>query len=175
MNPIVKKAIHQNIQITLAIPGIAYLVPRYMLMTDFPVLHISLVNNYWGLWIPYATNAFMILVLKNAFDSIPRELYDAAAVDGASDVRMFFAFTLPLSQGIIVVLGLLSFIGLWGDFLMPLLILRDSSLQTVSVRLYTLTRAFPANLFLAGSFIAMLPPTVAAILLQRYMKGGLTI
>lgn len=175
LNPFGKRFIQMVILITLAIPGIAYLVPRYIAMTDLPVLHISLVNNYWGLWIPYATNAFMILVLKNAFDSIPRELYDAAAVDGASDLRMFFTFTLPLSQGIIVVLALLSFIGLWGDFLMPLLILRESSLQTVSVRLYTLTRAFPANLFLAGSFIAMLPPTIAAIFLQRYMKGGLTI
>jgi multiple sugar transport system permease protein len=73
-----------------------------------------------------------------------------------------------------LVLGLMAFITLWGDFLLPLLVLRDPSMQTISVRLYNLTRNFPINLHMAGSFIAMLPPLVAAIFLQRYMKGGLT-
>jgi multiple sugar transport system permease protein len=87
---------------------------------------------------------------------------------------MFFQFTVPLSSGIMLVLGLMAFITLWGDFLLPLLVLRDPSMQTISVRLFNLTRNFPINLHMAGSFIAMLPPLVAAIFLQRYMKGGLT-
>jgi ABC-type glycerol-3-phosphate transport system permease component len=113
-------------------------------------------------------------VLKTAFDGIPKDLYDAAQVDGASNLRLFFQFTLPLTSSLMLVLGLLSFIGLWGDFLLPLLVMRDPSLQTISVRLFNLTRSFPINLHLAGSFIAMLPPLFAAVFLQRYMKGGLT-
>ncbi|RPI33410.1 MAG: carbohydrate ABC transporter permease [Chloroflexota bacterium] len=175
LNPKGKKVIQAIILITMAIPGIAYLVPRYVMMSDFPVIHVSLINNWWGIWIPYAASSFMILILKNAFDAIPRDIFDAAQVDGASEPRMFASIALPLTSSLILVLGILAFIGLWGDFLWPLLILRNEAMQTVPVRLYNLTRSFPVNLFLAGSFIAMLPPTIAALFLQRYVKGGLTI
>jgi multiple sugar transport system permease protein len=117
----------------------------------------------------------MILVLTNSFDQIPKDLYEAAQIDGASEIRMFFSITLPLSYSVLLVLGLFSFIGFWGDFLWPFLVLRDSSLQTISVRLYTETRGFSLNLFLAASFIAMVPPAIAAFFLQRQApKGGLT-
>jgi ABC-type glycerol-3-phosphate transport system permease component len=88
---------------------------------------------------------------------------------------MFFKIALPLSSSIIFVLGFLAFILLWGDFLWPYLILRTPELQPVSVRLYTLTRYVPINLFLAGSFIAMLPPTIVALFLARKIRGGLTL
>ncbi len=175
LRPMGKKFIRAIILITMAVPGIAYLVPRYIIMTDLPLIHISLVNSFWGLWIPYACSSFMILVLTNAFEQIPKEFFEIAQVDGASEVRMFFMIALPLTKSLILVLGLLAFIALWGDFLWPYLILRDSELQTVSVRLYTLTRSFPINLYLAGSFIAMLPPTIAALFLSQRIKGGLTI
>jgi multiple sugar transport system permease protein len=175
LKPIGRNFIRAMILITMAVPGIAYLVPRYIIMTNLPVIHISLVNSFCGLWIPYACSSFMILVLTNAFEQIPKPFFELAQVDGASDIRMFFMVALPLTSSLILVLGLLAFIGLWGDFLWPYLILRNSELQTVSVRLYTLTRTFPINLYLAGSFIAMLPPTIAAFFLSSRIKGGLTI
>jgi len=174
LKPVGHNLIMVLVLVTMTIPRIAYLVPLYMTIADLPIIHVSLVNSYWGLWLPYAVNSFMILVLKNAFDNIPSEIYDAAEVDGASNFDIFLKFTLPLTAPLLLVLGLLSFIGLWGDFLLPLLVLRDAELQTVSVRLYNMTRAFPINLHMAGSFIAMLPPMLAAIFFQRYMKGGLT-
>jgi multiple sugar transport system permease protein len=171
LNPIGKNFIRALLLITMAVPGIVYLVPRYVVMAD-----LDLLNNYLGLWIPYAANSFMILVLNNSFDQIPRDLYEAAEMDGASELRMFFNITLPLSYSVMLVLGLFAFIGFWGDFLWPFLILRDSGLQTISVRLYTLTRGFPLNLYMAASFIAMIPPSIAAFYLQRHApKGGLTI
>jgi multiple sugar transport system permease protein len=175
LRPMGRNVIRAIILITMAIPGIVYLVPLYIIMTNLPFVHISLVNSFWGLWIPYACSSFMILVLTNAFEQIPKEFFEIAQVDGASEVRMFFMIALPLSKSLILVLGLLAFIALWGDFLWPYLILRNSELQTVSVRLYTLTRSFPINLYLAGSFIAMLPPTIAAFFLSQKIKGGLTI
>lgn len=171
LNPIGKNFIRALLLITMAVPGIVYLVPRYVVMAD-----LDLLNNYLGLWIPYAANSFMILVLNNSFDQIPRDLYEAAEMDGASEIRMFFNITLPLSYSTMLVLGLFAFIGFWGDFLWPFLILRESGLQTISVRLYTLTRGFPLNLYMAASFIAMIPPSIAAFYLQRHApKGGLTI
>jgi multiple sugar transport system permease protein len=171
LNPIGKNVIRGIILITMAVPGIVYLVPRYVVMAK-----MGLVDNFLGLWIPYAASSFMILVLNNAFDSIPRDLYEAAQIDGASDLRMFTSITIPLSSSVLTVLGLFAFIGFWGDFLWPFLILRQSDLQTISVRLYTLTRGFPLNLYMAASFIAMIPPSLAAFYLQRHApKGGLTI
>lgn len=171
LNPIGKNAIRGIILITMAVPGIVYLVPRYVVIAK-----MGLVDNFLGLWIPYAASSFMILVLNNAFDQIPRDLYEAAQIDGASDLQMFTSITIPLSSSVLMVLGLFAFIGFWGDFLWPFLILRQSELQTISVRLYTLTRGFPLNLWMAASFIAMIPPSIAAFYLQRHApKGGLTI
>jgi multiple sugar transport system permease protein len=171
LNPIGKNVIRGIILITMAVPGIVYLVPRYVIIAK-----MGLVDNFLGLWIPYAASSFMILVLNNAFDQIPRDLYEAAQIDGASDLQMFTSITIPLSSSVLMVLGLFAFIGFWGDFLWPFLILRQSELQTISVRLYTLTRGFPLNLWMAASFIAMIPPSIAAFYLQRHApKGGLTI
>jgi multiple sugar transport system permease protein len=175
LKPIGKKIFLAIILITLGIPVMAYLVPRYVIMTDLPFIHISLVDSFWGLWLPYACSPFMILILTNSFNAIPKEIFEAAQLDGASEVRMFFKIALPLSSSIIFVLGFLAFILLWGDFLWPYLILRTPELQPVSVRLYTLTRYVPINLFLAGSFIAMLPPTIVALFLARKIRGGLTL
>lgn len=170
LNPIGKNVIRGLILITMAVPGIVYLVPRYVVIAK-----LDLVDNFLGLWIPYAASSFMILVLNNAFDAIPRDLYEAAQIDGASDLQMFTSITIPLSSSVFMVLGLFAFIGFWGDFLWPFLILRQSELQTISVRLYTLTRGFPLNLWMAASFIAMIPPSIAAFYLQHHApKGGLT-
>lgn len=170
LNPIGKNVIRAIILITLAVPGVVYLVPRYIVITD-----MGLINNFAGLWLPYAANSFMILVLTNAFESIPKDYYEAAQIDGATELKMFTSITIPLSSSVLLVLGLFAFIGFWGDFLWPFLILRDTEMQTVSVRLYTMTRGFPLNLFMAASFIAMIPPSIAAFYLQQHApKGGLT-
>lgn len=170
LNPIGKNVIRMAILITMAVPGIVYLVPRYVVIAD-----LGLLNNFLGLWLPYAASSIMILLLNNSFDQIPKDLYEAAEIDGASEVSMFFNITIPLSYPIFLVLGLFTFIGFWGDFLWPFLILRDSELQTISVRLYTETRGFSLNLKMAASFIAMIPPSIAAFFLQRYApRGGLT-
>lgn len=170
LNPIGKNIILAIILITMAVPGIVYLVPRYVVIAK-----LGLVDNFMGLWLPYAASSFMILVLNNAFDQIPKDLYEAAQIDGASELRMFLSITLPLSGSVLLVLGLFAFIGFWGDFLWPFLVLRESELQTISVRLYTSARGYPLNLFMAASFIAMIPPSIAAFYLQRHApRGGLT-
>lgn len=170
LKPMGKDLLRAIFLITLAVPGIVYLVPRYVVMAK-----LDLIDNFMGLWLPYSASSFMILVLNNAFDQIPRDLYEAAEIDGASEIRMFLNITLPLSSSVLLVLGLFGFIGFWGDFLWPFLILRQAELQTISVRLYTLARGFSLNLFMAAFFIAMIPPAIAAFFLQRHApKGGLT-
>lgn len=174
LKPVGKKVIETMIMLTLAVPMMAYLIPLYVNISNMPIFHVSLVNTYWGLWLPYSGSAFYILVLRNSFDAIPKDIYDAAAMDGASPIRMFFSMTMPLATPILIVMGLLTFVGCWGDFLLPKLVLLQPELQTISVRLYALDRIFPLNLKMAGAFIALLPPLIAVMLFQRHMKSGLT-
>jgi multiple sugar transport system permease protein len=175
LKPIGGRTILLLFLLTLTIPGIAYIIPLYVTLVKLPIVGISLLNSYWGLWLPYAANAFAILLLKNFFEQLPQEIYDAAAVDGASPLRTFVAITLPLSKSILLVLAMLSFVGMWKDFLLPMLVLTEADLQPVTVRLFYLVQRFPQNLQLAAAFIAMVPPLFAAILVQRYLGGGMTM
>lgn len=180
LKPIGGRLILGGFMVTLMIPSIAYLIPLYTTLVKVPVLNVSLLNSYWGLWLPYAVNAFGILIMKTFFQTIPDDLYDAAKVDGASSLQIFVYITLPLARGIIIVLIIVGFVGLWKDFLLPLLVLPNADLQPITVRLWymlnaTTTAAPPLTEQMAGSFIALLPPIVVAVSLQRYLRRGLSI
>lgn len=172
------RAILMGFLATLMIPSIAYLVPLYVTVTDLPVVHTSLLGSYWGIWLPYSASAFTIFVLKNYFDGLPSELFDAAKVDGAGPLQILSRIVLPLSRTILIVLSILTFVNLWRDFLWPyLVLLRQPQMQPISVYLYIVTTSsiLPMNLQMASYFLAMLPPLIIAILLQRYMRQGLSI
>jgi multiple sugar transport system permease protein len=161
--------------ITLMVPQIAYIVPLYVTIRNIPVIHVSLINSYWGLWLPCSVNAFAIFVLKTFFDRIPHEIIDSARVDGASPMQVFAFIVVPLSRSILIVICVLSFVALWKDFLLPLLIIPDPAKQPITVRLFYLANRYGVNLQMAASFIGLLPPLLIAIILQRYMSVGLTI
>lgn len=160
--------------VTLMIPGIAYIVPQYLIIRDIPIIHANLLNTYWGLWLPYSVNAFAIFVLKTFFDRIPTDIIDSARVDGASAVETFVHIILPLSRSILIVICVVSFVNIWKDFLLPLLVLSDPERQPITVRLIYLANNYGVNLQMAASFIGLLPPLLIAIFLQRYMSVGIT-
>ncbi|HML21414.1 MAG TPA: carbohydrate ABC transporter permease [Aggregatilinea sp.] len=164
--------------VTLMIPSIAYMVPLYVTVARLPIFHVSLLGSYWGIWLPGSVNAFQIFVLKNFFDALPSELFDAAKVDGANALQILRHIALPLSRPILIVLSILTFVGMWKDFLWPyLILLTERQLQPISVYLFevTTTSTIPLNEQMAGYFLAMVPPLVIAILLQRYMRQGLSM
>jgi multiple sugar transport system permease protein len=82
---------------------------------------------------------------------------------------------IPLSRSIFIVLAVLSFVGIWKDFLMPMLIITDPARQPITVRLFYLANNYGVNLQMAASFMALLPPLLIAILLQRYMQLGVSL
>lgn len=176
LKPIAGKYIQFGLLITLLIPQIAYIIPLYRTLVNVPVFNVSLIGTYWGLWFPYSLSAFAILVLKDAFQKIPGELYDAARIEGANALDIFLRFTLPLSRSIIAVLSILAFVNLWKDFLLPyLVLLRTVDMQPVTVRLWEITRYAPLNLQMAASFVAIIPPVLIAIVLQKFILRGLSI
>ena len=179
LKPVAGRFIMWGFLVTLMIPSIAYLIPLYTTIVKVPILNISLLNNYWGLWLPYSVNAFGIFVMKTFFESIPSDLYDAAKVDGASPLRTFWSITLPLSRSILVVLTIVGFLGLWKDFLLPLLVLPNPDMQPITVRLWYMLNVqqvpSPLNIQMAASFLSLLPPLVVAIVMQRYLQRGISI
>lgn len=159
--------------VTLMIPGIAYIIPLYV-----TAARLGLLGSYWGLWLSYGVNAFMIFILKNFFDGLPSELFDAARVDGANALQVFGYIALPLTRSMLIVLSILTFVNLWKDFLWPyLVLLQVPELQPISVFLFTVEQrsSTPVNIQMAGYFMAMLPPLLIAIVLQRHMQRGLSL
>lgn len=165
--------------VTLMIPSIAYLIPLYTTIVKIPIINVSLLNNYAGLWLPYSVNAFGIFLMKTFFESIPTDLYDAAKVDGATPLRIFWSITLPLSRSILAVLTIVGFLALWKDFLLPLLVLPNPNIQPITVRLFYMlnVKSVPAalNIQMAASFLALLPPLLIAVVLQRNLQQGLSV
>ncbi|MEO8396342.1 MAG: carbohydrate ABC transporter permease [Chloroflexota bacterium] len=179
LKPIGGRIILGGFMITLMIPAIAYIVPLYTTLVKVPILNMSLLNNYWGLWLPYSINAFGILIMKTFFESIPNDLYDAAKVDGASPIRIFWSITLPLSRSILIVLTIVGFLALWKDFLLPSLVMTSPDMQPITVRLWYMlngsTTTSPLNVQMAASFLALLPPLIIAIALQRNLQRGIAV
>jgi multiple sugar transport system permease protein len=175
LKPIGGRFISLGFMLTLMIPWIAYFVPLYTIIAKVPIFNVSLLNSYWGLWLPYCVDAFTIFVLKTFFDRIPPDLIDSARVDGANPLQLLAYIILPLSRSILIVLAVLAFVALWRDFLLPYLVLTDPATQPITVRLFYIADDYSINLQMAASFMALLPPLLIAILLQRYMKVGLTL
>jgi multiple sugar transport system permease protein len=176
LRPILGRAIFAGMLATLMLPVAALLVPAYLTVTDLPVLHLNLLNSPWGLWLPAAANGFNIYVLKRFFDNIPHEILEAAAVDGASRLKTLTRIVLPLSRPVLAVISIFSIIGMWKDFLWPMLVMQDPDKQTLSVALQRLSASsqVPPTEMIAGMTIAALPMIVIFVIFQRHILGGLS-
>lgn len=160
---------------SLMLPAAALLVPAYLTVVDVPLVGWNLLNTPWALWLPAAANAFNVYVLKRFFDQIPDDLLDAASIDGAGRLRLLRSIVLPLSRPVLGVVSIFIVIGIWKDFLWPLVVLQNPESQTLSVALARLanTSQVPPTEFLAGLTIASIPMIVIFLIFQRSIIGGL--
>jgi multiple sugar transport system permease protein len=159
---------------TLMIPATVLVVPQYLTVLDVPVFERNLLNTPWAIWLPSVTNAFNIFLLKRFFDSIPRELLDAASMDGASPMRTLWSIVLPISRPILGVVSIFAIVGVWKDFLWPMLTLPDPARQTLNVGIYSLSNGVPMNTLIAALTMASLPTLIIFLIFQRNIMGGLT-
>ncbi|WP_231920018.1 carbohydrate ABC transporter permease [Microlunatus soli] len=166
------KVLSAAVLATLFMPGVVSLVPLYMTVLDLPVLHISLQNTFWAVWLPQSANAFNVVVIKRFFDSIPRELIEAAKIDGASTLRIFSSLILPLSRPILGVVALLTVVASWKDYLWPMLVLTDPQLQPISVALPAIAKNAPLNLQMSALFLTLLIPVVLFVIFQKQFLRG---
>lgn len=162
-------------------PAMLALVAMYITFAAIgDVLPAFGLNTSVGLILAYLGGALgsNVWLLKGYFDTIPRELDEAAIVDGASHARIFFTMTLRLVLPILVTVFMLVFVSLYGEFMLASIFLTDADKQTIGVGLYGMTIGNEANTlfgqFTAGALLASLPVMVLYLAVQKQLIGGLT-
>ncbi len=159
---------------TLMIPPMVVLLPAYLTVKDLPIFGWNLLNTPWAIWLPAVANGFFIFLLKRFFDSIPRELLEAAQIDGASPLRILWSIVLPVSRPILGVVSILSVVNVWKDFVWPLLVLPDTEKMPISVGIASLSAQMPQNVLIASLVIASVPAIIVFFVFQRSIMAGLT-
>ncbi|MBB5791868.1 carbohydrate ABC transporter permease [Jiangella mangrovi] len=157
---------------TLFIPGVVVLVPLFLTVLDLPLVNASLLNSYWAVWLPAGANAFNVLLVKRFMDGLPRDVYEAARVDGAGPFRLLWSVVLPMSKPILGVVSIFAFLNAWKDFLWPQIVLPEPTLQPLSVRLPLIRDTVELDVFLAALLISMALPIVIFLLFQRLFLRG---
>lgn len=150
---------------SLMVPFQATLIPVYQLVAD-----LGWINSYTGLIAPRAADAFGIFFLRQFFLSLPRDLDNAARIDGASELRIFRSVVLPNAVPALVTLGIYTFVNNWNDLLWPLVFTTDQQMGTITSGLTLLTGPdgiIPYGVMMAGSLIALAPLAVLFLVLQR--------
>ncbi|WP_092625919.1 carbohydrate ABC transporter permease [Jiangella sp. DSM 45060] len=165
---------------TFALALLVQVVPFQLLMIPLYVLiarDYGLADSYLGMILPFAINSTAVIVFRQYFLQLPRELFDAAAVDGAGDLRTLWNVALPLVRPVLLTVVLITFIGPWNEFLWPFLITKDQSMQPLAVSLanyisnVAASAANPFGAVLAGAVVLAAPAVVLFIVFQRYFTS----
>jgi len=172
LRPKYGKVVYWLVLSTLFVPAVVLLVPLYLTILHPPLVGHSLLNSFWAVWLPAGASAFNVVLVQRFFDSLPREIFEAAKVDGAGPGRMFVSIVLPMSKPILGVVSVFAVLAAWKDFLWPLLVLPDPVHQPLSVRLPALASYIELDVFLAALAISTAIPIVLFLVFQRMFLRG---
>lgn len=174
LKPAFGKVILGGILATLMVPAQALVVPKYLTVADLPVLHTSLLNSPLGIWLPAVANAFNLYLLKRFFDQIPRDVLEAAEIDGAGRLRTLWSIVLPMSRPVLGVVSIFALVAVWQDFLWPLMVFSDTDKQPISVALVQLSQNIQLTVLIAAMVIASIPMVVMFLVFQRHIIAGIS-
>jgi multiple sugar transport system permease protein len=157
---------------TMMVPGQVTLIPLFLNLYS-----IGWINTFPGLIVPRLTSAFGIFLLRQFFLSIPRELEDAARIDGASEFRIYGQIVLPLSGAALATLFVFHFMYNWNDFLWPLIVTTSDEMRTLptGLALFMGEHNVEYGLLLAGATIAAAPLVIAFLFAQKYFVRGIAL
>lgn len=155
--------------VTLMVPFQVTLIPVFI-----ELFHLDWLNTYQGLIIPRATSAFGIFLFRQFFVSIPRELDEAARIDGAGHFRIYWQIILPLAKPAIATVAVLNFTALWNDLLWPLVVTSTTQMRTLpaGLALFGGQHVTDHAVLMAGAVLSLLPIAIAFFLAQRYFIAG---
>ncbi len=157
---------------TMMIPFFVTLIPVF-----FIVRQLGWIDTYQGLVVPGLTSAYGIFLMRQFMITVPNELIDAARIDGASELTIFWRIVIPLVKPALATLGTFTFIGAWNNFLWPLLVIDSRELFTLPLGINSLRSLYSdnTNLLMAGTAVSVLPMLVVFIFLQRYFIQGIAL
>jgi multiple sugar transport system permease protein len=157
---------------TLMIPGHLLTIPIYLILREF-----GLINSYLGVILPGLFSAYGTFLLRQFFKTIPRDLEDAAKIDGSSTFGLYWKIILPLSRPALATLGIFIFVGTWNDFFWPFIVLSDNSKLTLTVGLAKFHDLYLADWgkLMSGSMISLIPVIIVYIIFQRYITQGIVL
>lgn len=155
---------------TMAFPAEVAMIPNFLLLRD-----LGMLNTFWALILPGLANGFAIFLLKGFFDSLPKELYEAAILDGATEIGMFRTITVPLSLPIFSVIALNAFTASYGAFLFAMVVCQDPKMWTLMVWLYDLQATAPQYVIMAALTLAALPTLIIFMFAQKIIMRGIIL
>ncbi len=155
---------------TMMIPKEIIIIPLYT-----QVLKLGLADTLIGVILPFAVEGFAIFMMRQAFLSIPKDIEEAAIMDGCSPIKMWWKVMLPMTKPTLGALAIFTFIGTWGDFLWPLIVLKSPENFTLQVGLSYMVGTFVANYryVAAGAVLAILPVLFVFLFTQKYFERGI--
>lgn len=155
---------------TMAFPAEVLMIPNFLNLKNF-----GLLNTYWALILPSLVSGYYIFVMKGFFDSLGKEMYEAAQIDGAGEIRIFFQIVVPLSKPVFALKALNAFMAAYGGFMWAFLVCQDRKLWTVMVKLYEFQQVQPQQVVMATLVVASLPTLLVYIFCQRLIMRGIVL
>ena len=156
--------------LTMAFPPMVTQIPAFLMMREF-----ALLNTFWALILPGLAHGYSIFLLKGFFDSLPKELYEAAEIDGASEARIFWQITMSLSKPILAVIALNAFTAAYSNFMMALLICQDEKMWTLMPWLYQLQQRSGEGVVYSSLIIAAIPTLLIFLFCQNIIMRGIVV
>jgi putative chitobiose transport system permease protein len=165
-----RKLIFYAIIGTMFLPEEGKLVPLFLI-----VQKLHMVDSWWGLIVPGLVGGFSIFLMRQAYLSVPKEMEEAAIIDGCGIFRVWWGIILPLTRPTLAALSVFSFISVWNSFMWPLIILKNDNLYPLALGLAYLAGTFGTEVraMSAGTVISLIPVIVFYLLMQRYFVSGM--
>jgi ABC-type glycerol-3-phosphate transport system permease component len=158
---------------SLMVPWQVTLIPNFLLMRD-----LGWVNSFRAVVIPASAQVFAVFFLRQYMLSIPDELIDAAKVDGASEMRIWYSIILPLVRPALVAIGLTVFLGQWNNLVWPLIVLRDADLRTIPLAISAINQTLYSptilGIVMVAAFLTSIPTLILFIVFQKEFVRGIT-
>ncbi|UXY38770.1 carbohydrate ABC transporter permease [Streptomyces albidocamelliae] len=174
LRPAFGKVVLGGILATLMVPAQALVVPKYLTVADLPLVHTSLLDDPLAIWLPAVANAFNLYLLKRFFDQLPRDVLEAAEMDGAGKLRTLWSVVLPMSRPVLGVVSIFALVAVWQDFLWPLMVFSDTDKQPISVALVQLSQNIQLTVLIAAMVIASIPMVALFLVFQRHIIAGIS-
>lgn len=175
LNPVGKRFLMLFFMTTMMISSQALSFPLYLMMADFPLIHVSMLGSKWAYILASSAWAWSLMLFRGFFDNIPTQLFEAARIDGAGPIRTFIKIALPLAKPAFVLNIMNTCTVVYNDFFIPLMLIPDEKNWTIMIRLYITQRS--SNIELNGIYamilVIVLPLVILYLFAQKHLVDGI--